>query len=100
MPGLPGRDADHPPEQADGRPLREGSHGAIAQSHADDEKTDDVIPGVAEKVEGIGLKRRRTGSEARDHFDAKHACIDRQLTALAANFNETPAPQSPSCDPF
>jgi hypothetical protein len=100
MPGLPGRDADHPPEQADGRPLREGSHGAIAQSHADDEKTDDVIPGVAEKVEGIGLKRRRTGSEARDHFDAKHACTDRQLTALAANFNETPAPQSPSCDPF
>jgi hypothetical protein len=36
----------------------QGRHGAIAQGHADDGKADDVVCGVAEKVEGIGLKRR------------------------------------------
>jgi hypothetical protein len=51
---------------------------AKAQRHAHDEQADDVVAGVAEKVEGIGLKRRRTGSETGDHFDAKHAGIDRQ----------------------
>src|SRR6476469_10792090 len=76
---MPGRDADHPkPEQAHSRALREGSHGAITQRHADDGKTDDVVSGVAEKVEGIGLKRRRTGGETRHHLYGEHAGIDRQ----------------------
>jgi hypothetical protein len=76
---VPGRDPNHPQsEQAHGRALHEGRHGAIAQRHADNDKADDVIAGVAEKVEGIGLKRRRTGSETSYHLDAEHPCIDRQ----------------------
>ena len=64
--------------KAHSRALREGSHGAITQRHADDGKTDDVVSGVAEKVEGIGLKRRRTGGETRHHLYGDHAGIDRQ----------------------
>ena len=52
--------------------------GAIAQCHADDEKTDDVVSGIAEKVERIGLERCRARGETRHNLDAEHRSIDRQ----------------------
>jgi hypothetical protein len=76
---VPRSDTDHPQaEQAHGRALQQGSHGAVLKRHAHHEQADGVVSRIAEKVDGIGLKRGRARGQTGRDLDREHGRVDDQ----------------------
>jgi hypothetical protein len=89
---VPDRGADHPQaEHAHGAGLGERRRRTISQCHADHEQADDVVGGVAEEVERVGLQRRRSGRDTGADLDQEHDGVDRQNGPEDATIGLVPA---------
>ena len=75
--GVPGGAAEHPKGKEDeGAALDDSRAGTPAQRQAGNAKADGVIGRVAEKIERIGLQRRRTGGRTGHDFRHKKRPVD------------------------
>ena len=79
MPRVPRGDAHNPHAKDSHRcALGKRRHSAIAERHSNDEEADHVIACIAQKIEGIGLKRGRARQEARSNLDGERRRVDPQ----------------------